>query len=416
MEVWRVAFRKAATACCAAVIIICGCSIASSAQSPDLSLNKYASDLEALQKLTTESASKQADSGIDVAAATLRCVHESEQAQTYSSYVQHRDKSKKKIASNDYVVIRWYFDFVRPDQYHVVQKLSSPDFVDEWITTSAGQFDSLGFAWFKEDPEQKGPSRPELNRRLGMRKYVDVLKTLAPSRSTSYLYDGQQYLRLEYLLSIPGDFGPFFESTNQPVRLILWILSDSGRLVKAQAFLTAKTLSKTSSHEFEQEFVGYGADVRIDKPKQVMNPTPPDLNTRDDVSVFMEAYYLQPRPDLIAGLIDALQPTGFVQKTTVPVVMGFFSEVFAANTDRVPNWQVLIAKQDEQTKTALNRALAMSKGGGALHSVDHSAGGNDLFWGAFFASGNPKFIKKLVDQLKYFDERDDFVLFGAGGR
>jgi hypothetical protein len=113
---------------------------------------------------------------------------------------------------------------------------------------------------------------------------------------------------------------------------------------------------------------------------------------------------------------DALQPTGFVQKTTVPVVMGFFSEVFAANTDRVPNWQVLIAKQDEQTKTALNRALAMSKGGGALHSVDHSAGGNDLFWGAFFASGNPKFIKKLVDQLKYFDERDDFVLFGAGGR
>jgi hypothetical protein len=266
MELWRGAFRKAAIARCAAGVIICGCSIACSAQSSELSLTKYASDLEALQKLTTESASKQADSGIDVAAATLRCARESEQVQTYSSYVQLRDRSKKELASNDYVGVRWSFDSVRPDRYHVVQ--TSGDYVDEWITMGVEHFDSLGFAWVKGGLEPN--SRPELNRKLGMRKYVDVLKKLAPSRTTSYLYSGRQYLRLVYLLSIPGDFGSFFEGTNQPVQLVLWIITDSGRLVKAQTVLTAKTSSETLSQEFEQEFVGYGADVRIEKPKQVM--------------------------------------------------------------------------------------------------------------------------------------------------
>lgn len=141
---------------------------------------------------------------------------------------------------------------------------------------------------------------------------------------------------------------------------------------------------------------------------------PPDLNTREEVGAFMMTYYLRPQPDLIAGLIDALHSTGFVQHA-VSNTIGFFSEVFAANPDRIPGWQVLIAKQDERTKTTLGRALTMSNGGGVLHIVEHSAEVNDIYWGAFFASGNPKFIKRLVDQLKYFDERDDFNLFMAGG-
>ena len=56
----------------------------------------------------------------------------------------------------------------------------------------------------------------------------------------------------------------------------------------------------------------------------------------------------------------------------------------------------------------------MSKAGGVLNSDGHSAGLNDVYWGAFFASGNPKFIRKLIDQLRYWDERDDLSLFFAG--
>jgi hypothetical protein len=132
-------------------------------------------------------------------------------------------------------------------------------------------------------------------------------------------------------------------------------------------------------------------------------------------SDFMEAYYLHPRPELIGDLIVALYPTGFLQKrTNVPAVTGFFSEVFAANRDRLPQWQILIAKQDDQTKAALDRALSVSKTGGLLNLTGHSAELNDEYWGAFFASGNPKFLYRLLDQLRYFDERNDEALFFAG--
>jgi hypothetical protein len=37
-----------------------------------------------------------------------------------------------------------------------------------------------------------------------------------------------------------------------------------------------------------------------------------------------------------------------------------------------------------------------------------------MYWGAFLASGNSGFTKKLIDQLRYCDERSDFQLFVTG--
>jgi hypothetical protein len=141
-----------------------------------------------------------------------------------------------------------------------------------------------------------------------------------------------------------------------------------------------------------------------------------ELKTGDDVSAFMQTYYVHPRPELIGDLIDALHSTGFLQKgNNAFSVIGFFSEIFAANPSRLSQWQVLIAKQDDQTRTALDRALSVSRAEGVLNANGHSAELNDEYWGAFFASGNPKFVQRLVDQLRYFDERNDEALFLAGG-
>src|ERR1700680_3180547 len=141
----------------------------------------------------------------------------------------------------------------------------------------------------------------------------------------------------------------------------------------------------------------------------------PVLKTGNDVSAFIQEYYLRPQPELIAGLIDALHPTGYLEKeTAIPPLVAFFSEVFAANPDRLSQWQVRIEKQDKQTKIALERALSLSKVGGVLKLEGHSGELNDMYWGAFFASGNPDYLKKLVDQLHYVDERNDSYLFMTG--
>jgi len=62
----------------------------------------------------------------------------------------------------------------------------------------------------------------------------------------------------------------------------------------------------------------------------------------------MQTYYLHPQPELIGNLIDALYPSGFLQKrANINPVVGFFSEIFAANPNRLPEWQLLTAKQEE---------------------------------------------------------------------
>ncbi len=140
-----------------------------------------------------------------------------------------------------------------------------------------------------------------------------------------------------------------------------------------------------------------------------------ELKAPGDVNGFMQSYYLHPQPDRIGAVIDALPVSGILKNpSSAPPLIGFFSEIFAANANLLPEWQTHIAKQDDQTKAVLDQALKVSKSGGVLNSSGHSAQLNDACWGAFFATGNPKFVDKVVDQLRYFDERSDEALFFSG--
>ena len=135
----------------------------------------------------------------------------------------------------------------------------------------------------------------------------------------------------------------------------------------------------------------------------------------DDVEKFSKSYYQNPRPEIVANLIEAMPMSGFFKRAnSAPPFIAFFSEVFIANPTRLPDWKVLIEKQDEETKAELQRAIALSKAGGVMSIDGHSAAINDMYWGAFFASGKPSYVNKLIAQLQYWDERDDFDLFMAG--
>ena len=139
------------------------------------------------------------------------------------------------------------------------------------------------------------------------------------------------------------------------------------------------------------------------------------FQTSDDIEHFTAFYYRHPQPELIPDLFSALHPTGVSDRPNArPPFIAFFAEVFAANPDRVNQWQALIAQQDIATRLLLYRALSLSKAGGALSLEGHSASLNDMYWGAFGATGRIVFLQKLVDQLRYWDERDDEGLFFVG--
>jgi hypothetical protein len=141
----------------------------------------------------------------------------------------------------------------------------------------------------------------------------------------------------------------------------------------------------------------------------------PPLRTPGDFDAFVNKYYLQPRPERIASAIGSLSSSGVLQiPEAAESITAFFSEVFAMNPARVAEWQQLIDKQPPVTTLALGRALSWSRTGGVLQLEGRSPEMNNRYWGAFFASGNSLYIKKLLDLVPFAEERNDFNLWATG--
>lgn len=134
-----------------------------------------------------------------------------------------------------------------------------------------------------------------------------------------------------------------------------------------------------------------------------------------DIQLFLSSYGPHPRPDLIPTYIQLVHTMEAAQKAGARHgVIGFMSEVFLANPAHVREWQQIVPAEDEELKRQLNLAFDISKSGGVLNQPGHSGFLNDEYWGGFFATNDPRFIEKLVDQLPYCDDRDDLDLFLAG--
>jgi hypothetical protein len=139
----------------------------------------------------------------------------------------------------------------------------------------------------------------------------------------------------------------------------------------------------------------------------------PRLRTGEDFRAFVENYYLQPRPDRIPDLIRMLSSSEALVHA-LGAVRGFFSEVFAANPQRLAEWVEIINSEPADTRLALDGALTWSNTGGVLQLQERVPQMNDVYWGAFFASGNPQYVKKILGLVPLAAERRDFDLWQTG--
>ncbi len=135
-----------------------------------------------------------------------------------------------------------------------------------------------------------------------------------------------------------------------------------------------------------------------------------------DLDHFMRGYFEHPEPDKIAQAMDAFADgDGVVDPEAARPVMAFFSQVFAANPDRMKDWQADIDAKNPLARGVLLLAVNFS------HTPDwilqqpvHSAVINDMYWSGYFATGDARYVQKLVDQLVYCDERTDLYLYLTG--
>ena len=143
--------------------------------------------------------------------------------------------------------------------------------------------------------------------------------------------------------------------------------------------------------------------------------SPTTISTADDAEKFLQTYYEKPRPELIQPLIVAAQRLGILERPHArPPYIGFLSEVIATNSDRLADWRKFFATQTQSAKSVFEDAVKLSENGGVLSVEGRSNGLNDMYWGAFFATGQPKFIAKLIEQLRLYEEELNYLDFMAG--
>jgi hypothetical protein len=185
-------------------------------------------------------------------------------------------------------------------------------------------------------------------------------------------------------------------------------------------------------HACRVALLPYGILLAVLTLSRAVEATQPaaEFASDDEVDTWMKTYYQSPQPERIGAFIRSL---GTVYTMTSPsaddAAAAFLSEVFRANPKRTDSWRKSAGPPDSRPATVVSLAssLANSKNG-VIDVHELSAKTNDMYWGAFFGSGNRQYVDRLIQRLalcdmsRYphkatntvFDNKGDFDSFFAG--
>jgi hypothetical protein len=162
------------------------------------------------------------------------------------------------------------------------------------------------------------------------------------------------------------------------------------------------------------------------------------ISTKEQLSEWLTYYYLHPRPDLVVSATQFMSAQGGLRKAsaTTPYCV-FLANVFAANTAKVEAWFGELRSGPEDQKSALALVLWMTGTSGSqgllrslsregsptfqkyvnelaaddhrpdfLHDEINSPGFLDALWANFFASGDERYVKRVISALPLLNDSD----------
>ena len=171
------------------------------------------------------------------------------------------------------------------------------------------------------------------------------------------------------------------------------------------------------------------------------------ITTQEQLSEWVTYYYLHPRPDLVVSATQFMSAQGLLLKpnTSMPFCT-FLANVFTANPAKVEGWfgELRTGPEDQKSAMALtlwmadtngsqNLLKSLSKEGSApfqkyvnelladnhrpdlLHDEINNPDCLDSLWVSFFASGDERFVKKIISALPLAQEEDHVELMLVGG-
>lgn len=172
-----------------------------------------------------------------------------------------------------------------------------------------------------------------------------------------------------------------------------------------------------------------------------------EVTTEKQLDEWLMYYYLHPRPDLTVSAIHLMSKKGWLSKaSSQSPVSSFLAQVFVSNSDKTKSWltELRASSDDQKTMAALSvwmahtsNSVSLLESAGATGSPlyqdyvrrllmdDHppdflkdtisSAGFLDALWGSFFATGDERYVQRLISALPLLDTKGDVARMLIGG-
>ncbi|MGE5621291.1 MAG: hypothetical protein ACM3U0_01825 [archaeon] len=134
------------------------------------------------------------------------------------------------------------------------------------------------------------------------------------------------------------------------------------------------------------------------------------------IGMEMQNFFLHPSSDLVIDIIKSIDADkNFLNgSSSIILYTGFMTAAFAKYADKYEEFYNL-SNGLNGSKELAQYCLKLSKIQDAvLNWAGHDPGINDLLWSGFFASGDTKYLDRLVSEMKYCERKDSLNLFLTG--
>lgn len=140
-----------------------------------------------------------------------------------------------------------------------------------------------------------------------------------------------------------------------------------------------------------------------------------ELIPREQIGRTFTFFYTKSDSVVLKSLIKTLQNSQEARESIPPApVIGFFTAILLSHS---PNREVVYRELNRLTNRyeLFDYALAFGKSQDTIvHWKNRKPDSNDLIWGAYFGTGDTRYLDKLVGETKLVTREDSLVLYMTG--
>lgn len=175
-------------------------------------------------------------------------------------------------------------------------------------------------------------------------------------------------------------------------------------LICGLAFAQNSTASEAGSSTYSAENADTGTDASADA----------FTKAEEEFSLMLMNYFKDKNADLVKVTVDFFRQMPLVTEDMQMPLVGFYAEVFKDKKLK----EKLLSEIDSLKSRNVSQffhSVADFDFDSFCKKPDVNPNVNDLFWGAFFASGKTKYLDIIIDvAVSFHGEKEDLVKFLAG--